>query len=139
MGALGARKPMGVSFEEDEILENSSLTTDSKLQNKFKSLSSLPKVWNMYYVVGLSIYTVNIWYWPHTTCTWILMVTQKVTLIYPPRHLRDFYDPKMKIIFQILWGLFLENPLFVLWLTLIMKKNFMQGYNSAILPKVKNC
>ena len=44
LGALGARKPMGVSFEEDEILENSSLTTDSKSQNKFKSLSSLPKV-----------------------------------------------------------------------------------------------
>ena len=48
LGAQGALKPMGVSFEEDEILENLSLTTDSKSQNRFKSLSSLPKVWNMY-------------------------------------------------------------------------------------------
>ena len=44
LGAMGALKPMGVSFEEDEICENSSLTTDSKSQNRFKSLSSLPKV-----------------------------------------------------------------------------------------------
>ena len=48
LGALGALKPMGVSFEGDEIFENSSLTKDSNLQNRFKSLSSLPKVWNMY-------------------------------------------------------------------------------------------
>ena len=42
--SLGALKPMGVSFEDDEIFENSSLTKDSNLQNRFKSLSSLPKV-----------------------------------------------------------------------------------------------
>ena len=42
--SLGALKPMGVSFEDDEIFENSSPTKDSNLQNKFKSLSSLPKV-----------------------------------------------------------------------------------------------
>lgn len=47
LGALSALKPMGVksvSFEDDEIFENSLLSTDSKLQNRFKSLSSLPKV-----------------------------------------------------------------------------------------------
>ena len=41
---LNESKPRSVSFEDTEIFENSSPTTDSKLQNKFKSLSSLPKV-----------------------------------------------------------------------------------------------
>ena len=44
LGAMGTLKPMGVCFEADEIFENSSLTKDSMLQNRFKSLSSLPKV-----------------------------------------------------------------------------------------------
>ena len=41
-------------------------------------------------------------------------------LIYPPRGLRDSYDPKIKRNLSNLEKTFLENPLFVLWLTLII-------------------
>ena len=45
---LNKSKSRSVSIEDTEIFEYSSLTTDSKLQTKFKSLSSLPKVWNIF-------------------------------------------------------------------------------------------
>jgi hypothetical protein len=51
----------------------------------------------------------------HTACTWIKMAKKLATSDLP---------------FQGFEG-FIENPLFVLWLTLII--NFMHGFKSAIL------